>query len=111
MLFSSVFVELHPRPNFAFPTFPRALSSLRLDLRTFQRSESVPPILRTLFQVPYPISPLLATLAKTPGVWGYSSHFGTCRRADISTCTRFPIPFPFTLLRTLLHSCKTQPFC
>jgi hypothetical protein len=34
-------------------------------------------ILRTLFQVPYPVSPLFATLTKTPGVWGYSSHFGT----------------------------------
>ncbi len=39
----------------------------------------IPPILRILFQVPYPVSPLLATLAKTPGVWGYSSHFGTER--------------------------------
>ena len=34
-------------------------------------------ILRTHFQVPYPLSPLFATLTKTPGVWGYSSHFGT----------------------------------
>jgi hypothetical protein len=34
-------------------------------------------IFRTLFQVPYPASPLFAILAKTPGVWGYSSHFGT----------------------------------
>ncbi len=40
---------------------------------------SLPPILRTLFQVPYPVSPLRATLTKTPGVWGYSSHFGTER--------------------------------
>src|SRR6266446_1617902 len=29
---------------------------------------------------PYPVSPLLATLPKTPGVWGYSSHFGTRAR-------------------------------
>ncbi len=40
-------------------------------------------ILRTHFQVPYPASPLLAcppwraTLTKTPGVWRYSSRFGT----------------------------------
>ena|SRR2546426_553024 len=34
-------------------------------------------ILRTHFQVPYPVSPLLATLTKTLGVWGYSSHFET----------------------------------
>ncbi len=35
------------------------------------------PILRTLFQVPYPVSPLLATLTKTPGVYTQSSQFGT----------------------------------
>jgi len=35
------------------------------------------PIFRTLFQVPYPASPLFATLTKTTGVWGYSSHFGS----------------------------------
>src|SRR5260370_30529322 len=34
-------------------------------------------ILRTHFQVPYPVNPLLATLTKTPGVWGYSFHFGS----------------------------------
>src|SRR5216684_3604924 len=38
---------------------------------------SLSPIFRTLFQVPYPASPLFVTLTKTPGVWGYSSHFGT----------------------------------
>jgi hypothetical protein len=36
-----------------------------------------PPIFRTLFQVPYPVTPLLAALTKTLGVWGYSSHSGT----------------------------------
>ncbi len=36
-----------------------------------------PSILRTFFQVPYPATPLFATLTKTPGVYGYSSHFGT----------------------------------
>ncbi len=36
-----------------------------------------PPILRRLFQVPYPVSPLLATLAKTAGVYTQSSQFGT----------------------------------
>src|SRR5712664_588934 len=34
-------------------------------------------IFRILFQVPYTLTPFLATLTKTPGVWGYSSHFGT----------------------------------
>src|SRR5258707_11056964 len=43
---------------------------------------SLPPILRILFQVPYPVSPAFATLTKTPGVWGYSSHFGTRARKD-----------------------------
>ena len=36
-------------------------------------------ILRTLFQVPYPATPLFPTLTKTAGVWGYSSHFGPSR--------------------------------
>src|SRR6266852_5546788 len=36
-------------------------------------------ILRTLFQVPYPATPSFATLTKTAGVWGYSSHFGPSR--------------------------------
>jgi hypothetical protein len=34
-------------------------------------------ILRTHFQVPYPATPLFATLTKTAGVWAYSSHFET----------------------------------
>src|SRR6267143_7007596 len=34
-------------------------------------------IFRTLFQVPYAVSPLLATLTKTAGVWEYPSHFET----------------------------------
>jgi hypothetical protein len=34
-------------------------------------------IFRTLFQVPYPASPLFAALTKTGGVWGYSFHYGT----------------------------------
>ena len=33
-------------------------------------------ILRTHFQVPYPVSPAFATLAKTPGMWGHSSQLG-----------------------------------
>src|SRR5258708_896005 len=36
-----------------------------------------PPILRRLFQVPYPVSPLLATLTKTPGVYTQNPQFGT----------------------------------
>ncbi len=50
---------------------------------------SVHPIFRRLFQVPYPVSPLFATLTKTAGVWGYSSHFGTARSVlPVSSCNR-----------------------
>jgi hypothetical protein len=52
---------------------PLSSSALRLCLYVASPSS----ILRTHFQVPYPVSPLLATLTKTPRVWGYSSHFGT----------------------------------
>src|SRR5260370_14338639 len=45
------------------------------------RSRSIPippsPILRTHFQVPYALTPLLATLAKTAGVCTNNSHSGT----------------------------------
>ncbi len=34
---------------------------------TFQRYSTLPPIFRTLFQVPYPATPLFASLAKTAG--------------------------------------------
>ncbi len=43
---------------------------------------------RTLFQVPYPLSPLLATLTKTAGVCPNSSHFGT------SPARKLPQPLP-----------------
>jgi hypothetical protein len=60
-------------------------------------------VFRILFQVPYPVSPLLATLTKTPGVWGYSSHSGTPSSAaqpafpinyQLSTSTSCLSPFP-----------------
>jgi len=62
---------------------------------------SVPPIFRRLFQVPYPVSPLFATLTKTPGVWGYSSHFGTARSVlPVSSCNRpASSPLNATLMR------------
>src|SRR5260370_33204940 len=55
-------VILAPPPR--RPTF-----SLRLSLQR--------PVLRMLFQVPYPVSPLLATLAKTAGVCTNNSQLGT----------------------------------
>ena len=38
---------------------------------------SISPIFRTLFQVPYPVTLLFATLTKTAGVSPNSSHNGT----------------------------------
>jgi len=72
-----------------------------------------PPILRTLFQVPYPVGPAFATFAKTPGVWGHSSHFGkVC--AVTGTRTRFYSSSFFShscaLFCAFLHSRKTQLF-
>src|SRR5713226_8524650 len=58
-------------------TFPAVRTFKRVDVQTFQRVSSLSPIFRTLFQVPYPASPLFGTLTKTAGVWGYSSHSGT----------------------------------
>jgi hypothetical protein len=52
---------------------PLSSSGLRLHVSVADSSS----ILRTHFQVPFPVTPLLATLTKTPGVWRYSSHFGT----------------------------------
>ena len=52
---------------------PLSSSALRLGLSVADPSS----ILRTHFQVPYLLSPLFATLTKTAGVWGHSSHFGT----------------------------------
>src|SRR5229473_7630724 len=58
--------------------FPGALFNSSRCLRA-SVAAAPPPIFRTLFQVPYPAIPLFAALTKTPGVWGYSSHFGTHR--------------------------------
>src|SRR5437899_6567519 len=48
---------------------------------------NLPPIFRILFQVPYPATPLFATLTKTTGGVGYSSHSGT-RLAGAGGSTR-----------------------
>ena len=73
-------------------------------------------IFRTSFQVPYPVSPFFATLTKTAGVWGYSSHFGTAR-AVLPTRTPYItqvlsfqiLAHSFALSCTFLHSPKTHP--
>src|SRR6267154_2501236 len=63
------------------------------------------------FQVPHPVSPLLATLAQTAGVWGHSSQFGkhgSGRPRELTFLFKF---FLFTSLRTLLLLPKTQLSC
>jgi hypothetical protein len=113
----NVFIKVcYPLPCLSNPILadrPAPTTFRRANIQTFKRVSPLiplPPILHILFQVPYPASPLFATLTKTPGVWGYSSRFGTHRRADISTYRRFPIPCLFKLLRTLLRAAKTQLF-
>jgi hypothetical protein len=58
------------------PIHPFRAASLAPTITSYP-SVSLSPIFRTLFQVPYPASPLFATLTKTAGVWGYSSHSET----------------------------------
>jgi hypothetical protein len=41
----------------------------------------LPPVFRMFFQVPYPLTPLFATLTKTAGVYPLSSHSGTLPNA------------------------------
>ncbi len=69
------------------------------------------PIFRTLFQVPYPVSPLVATHTKTPGVWGYSSHFGTRRHVDVLTRRGIPVTSSAPILHgvTIHRSLTTIP--
>src|SRR5438552_7359234 len=63
---------------------PSVSLSLRLfQLPSYKQDEQPAPILRTLFQVPYPVTPLLATLAKTAGAGTNNSHSGSTPR-----CTR-----------------------
>src|SRR6266849_970330 len=77
-------------------------------------------ILRTLFQVPYPVSPVFATLTKTPGAWAYSSHsgmlrgFSTFAHSDLRASRRVSELSPFfshpcALICTFLQSARTQP--
>jgi hypothetical protein len=63
-----------------------------------------PPIFRTLFQVPYPVSPLFATYENFRRV-GYSSHSGTVpasstfKHSEVRTLQRVPVyPLSFHIL-------------
>ena len=98
-----------------------ALSSLTLSLNHSPLS----PIFRIFFQVPYPATPLFATLTKTAGVYTNNSHFGSSRaqpRETLRASSTFrPFgrlselsPFlsdPCALFCTFLHSAKTQLVC
>ncbi len=94
----------------------RHSSSLRAQRLSAKLSDSSPlsPIFRIFFQVPYPVSPLRATLTKTPGVYTNNSHSGTLH-SQVTTCNS-----PLYSSSLLSHSCalfcaflhfpKTQPF-
>ena len=107
----NLFADSHPLNPYATIFYknsggagPAMLSTFNVPTcKRFNASSGGSPIFRTLFQVPYPASPLFATLTKTPGVWEYSSHSGTHLSTSCSNDLQ-PIPFPFTLLRTLLHN-------
>jgi hypothetical protein len=64
-------------------------------------------IFRMHFQVPYPATPLFATLTKTAGCHPNNSQSGTHHHSPVSPAAIIKF-FLFTLLRTLLHSSKTQ---
>src|SRR6266436_4934107 len=71
------------------------------------------PIFRIFFQVPYPATPLFATLAKTAGVCTNNSHSGThqsrLQSAHMSDCLYPLSPIPYTLSPFFSHSCAL--FC
>src|SRR5438552_11234014 len=94
MLSFRVIVALHPcRPVFSIP----------LPLLN--------PVLRILFQVPYAVTPVFAILTKTAGVVGVCFPFWKTlrpRRREVAFSFKF---FLFTLLRTILHSPRTQLVC
>ena len=78
--------------------------------RAFGAERRTPPILRTLFQVPYPVSPAFATLVKTPGVWGYSSQFGKPSALTATRSSHFIQVLSFHTLAHSLARAKTQLF-
>src|SRR6267143_5369537 len=79
-----------------------ALSSLTLSLSHSPLS----PIFRIFFQVPYPATPLFATLTKTAGCVPTIPILELTNQESSSTPiphSLHPIPFPLILLRTLLR--------
>src|SRR5467141_569588 len=86
-----------------------ALSSPTLSLNHSPLS----PIFRTLFQVPYPATPLFATLTKTAGVCTNNSHSGTCYPTGVTTSLSpyLLTSLPHYVLTSLLHDrrCSARP--
>jgi hypothetical protein len=78
---------------------PNPSVSVRLPNCTPTTSK-VASVLRTHFQVPYPVSPVFTALAKSAGGCTNDSPFGT-RRSELATLLN---SFRFKLLRTLLLS-------
>src|SRR5689334_18913082 len=68
------------------------------------------PILRMLFQVPYPVSPVFGTLTKTAGVCTNNSHSGYSPLRT-SRFLSHSCELLCNLLRTLLYSPRTQLVC
>ena len=97
---------------FLTPTISLCLCQFRSPAQRTRRFYSP-----SLFQVPYPVSPLLATLTKTAGVYTNNSCSGSNRLQQrrgalhssqaLTTVFKFVL---FTLLRTLLHSPKLNSF-
>ena len=67
-------------------------------------------IFRTFFQVPYPVSPLLATLTKTAGVCTNNSHSGTQQRAGLTSKPSFFLGSRITGHELSLSSLSTFNF-
>src|SRR2546430_13310379 len=64
------------------------------------------PVFRTHFQVPYPVSPLFATLTKTAGVCTNNFHSGTSSRRASPEATHYT---PLYSSAFFSHSCAL--FC
>src|SRR6266446_4681759 len=93
-------------------SFPSFLTSLHHYIIT-----SLLPIFRIFFQVPYPATPLFATLAKTAGVCTNNSHSGTHQsRVQFDPYPPFPstqspfLSYSCALFCAFLHSPKLQLF-
>src|SRR5260370_25801409 len=61
------------------------------NLSTCQHALHEPPTFCIVFQVPYPATPLFATLTKTPGMCTNNSHSGAPLH---QRCPLLPIPKP-----------------